>query len=286
MTSIALKEWCMAVRSGLLALLLANSTCLFAQTGDIGSKDAAASQPSSTIASANPGQSPTSNAKAWIVRDPATGRVFQQQLVPVAVPVTRWEPRTVEQTVYEPRLSTQVVQVPQTTYVPNTQYVMQPKVTGWWNPFKQPVQAYQYVPVTNWVPQTQQVPNPVTTQQWVPRQQKITVYQPVQTTETRHQLVQTELPQPQAPTALAAMPSRQPLFRLPILAQQRVLPWPARILLRTGCLRPGFLMLHSMQSAQIPDRWHRRPRWLRRNQRQHSLRQVHHRLMRQMGFVR
>ncbi|MDX1929244.1 MAG: hypothetical protein SFV81_22140 [Pirellulaceae bacterium] len=180
--------------------------------------------------SGNPNtNSPASTApsKPWLVRDPATGRVFQQQLVPVSVPVTRWEARTVEQTVYEPRVTTQVQQVPQTTYVPNTQYVMQPKVTGWWNPFKQPVQAYQYVPVTNWTPQTQQVSNPVLTQQWVPRQQKVVVYQPVQATEIRQQLVQTELPQSQsvAPATVYAATPRQPLFRLPILAQQRVLPW-------------------------------------------------------------
>lgn len=171
------------------------------------------SVPNQTGSSPNT-NSPASTApsKPWLVRDPTTGRVFQQQLVPVSVPVTRWEARTVEQTVYEPRATTQAQQVPQTTYSPNTQYVMQPKVTGWWNPLKQPVQAYQYVPVTNWTPQTQQVPNPAITQQWVPRQRKTVVYQPVQATEIRQQLVQTEVPQLQtAPTAYAATP-RQPLF--------------------------------------------------------------------------
>ena len=223
------------VQNGLVAALIFCSSAIFAQSTD----PSAANPQSANNSSINSAGTSNTNAaspapsKPWIVRDPATGRVFQQQLVPVSVPVTRWEARTVEQTVYEPRVATQVQQVPQTTYVPNTQYVMQPKITGWWNPFKQPVQAYQYVPVTNWTPQTQSVPNPVTTQQWVPRQQKIVVYQPVQSTEIRQQLVQTELPQPQlqpqlapAATAYAATP-RQPLFRLPILAQQRVLPWAA-----------------------------------------------------------
>ena len=223
------------VQNGLVVALTFCSSAIFAQ-----STDPSATNPQSgtnsvvnSAGTSNTNAPSTAPSKPWIVRDPATGRVFQQQLVPVSVPVTRWEARTVEQTVYEPRVATQVQQVPQTTYVPNTQYVMQPKITGWWNPFKQPVQAYQYVPVTNWTPQTQSVPNPVTTQQWVPRQQKIVVYQPVQSTEIRQQLVQTELPQPQlqpqsvpAATAYAAAP-RQPLFRLPILAQQRVLPWAA-----------------------------------------------------------
>jgi len=229
-------------RTGMAILLSLSSSAAIAQNGDanaLSSQPANSSEPSEVISSKgrnNTAAQPTAASKSWIVRDPTTGRVFQQQLVPVSVPVTRWEPRTIEQTVYEPRVATQVQQVPQTTYIPNTQYVMQPKVTGWWNPFKQPVQAYQYVPVTNWLPQTQQVPNPITTQQWVPRQQKIVVYQPVQSTEIRQQLVQTELPQPPtASTAIASVPApRQPLFRLPILAQQRVLPWAAPAAPATG----------------------------------------------------
>jgi hypothetical protein len=214
------------VQNGLVIALALGGSGIFAQSSDSNPQTAYSAATGKTEATSN---SDAASSQPWIVRDPGTGRVFQQKLVPVSVPVTRWEPRTIEQTVYEPRLATHVQQVPQTTYVPNTQYVMQPKVTGWWNPFKQPVQAYKYVPVTNWTPQTQQVPNPVTTQQWVPRQQKIVVYQPVQSTEVRQQLVQTELPQPQttpSPLVYAATP-RQPLFRLPILAQQRVLPWPA-----------------------------------------------------------
>ncbi len=208
-------------QTGAAILLTLGCSNAFAQ---LGGPIPGSTEPPSTA------KSPSTPAnKPWIVRDPGTGRVFQQHLVPVTVPVTRWEARTVDQTVYEPRVATQLQQVSQTTYVPNTQYVMQPKVTGWWNPFKQPTQAYQYVPVTNWVPQTQQIPHPITTQQWVPKQQKFTVYQPVQSTEVRQQLVQTELPQPQsAPAVIASGTSpRQPLFRLPILAQQRVLPWAA-----------------------------------------------------------
>jgi hypothetical protein len=216
-------------QSGLTILLALVGSVTHGQSTDATARSSATpngSAPNETGSNQNT-NSPASPSKPWLVRDPATGRLFQQQLVPVSVPVTRWEARTVEQTVYEPRVTTQVQQVPQTTYAPNTQYVMQPKVTGWWNPFMQPVQAYQYVPVTNWSPQTQQVPNPVVTQQWVPRQQKIVVYQPIQATEVHQRLVQTEVPQPQtapAATAYAAAP-RQPLFRFPISAQQPVLPW-------------------------------------------------------------
>ncbi len=198
------------------------------------------SNPSPAASAANPAQT-AAPTKPWIVRDPATGRVFQQQLVPVTVPVTRWEAKTIEQTVYEPQLATSVQNYPLTTFVPKTEYVMQPKLRGWWNPLKEPVQAYEYVPKTTWVPQTQQFSKPMVTQNWVPKQQKVVVYQPVQATEVRQQLVQTEMPQPAGlpPTVIATSP-RQPLFRLPLLAQQRVLPWPAGGLASGSASNPTF----------------------------------------------
>ena len=215
----------MAFRRVLAMLLALNGSVGVAQSE---SPSAATDTPKASSNANTSSNTSADPSKPWIVRDPATGRLFQQQLVPVSVPVTRWEARTIEQTFYEPKFTTQVQQIPQTTYTPSTQYVMQPKVSGWWNPFKQPVQAYQYVPITSWVPQTLQSPHPVVVHQWVPKSQKMVVYQPVQATETRQQLVQTELPQPKTSQVIATVPTpRQPLFRLPLLAQQRVLPWPS-----------------------------------------------------------
>ena len=212
------------------SMLRSSASLLLSAVGFAGT--ALAQAPSAEPTTSNPpvAAAPSNVAavptKPWIVRDPATGRVFQQQLVPVTVPVTRWEAKTIDQTVYEPQVATNLQPYAQTTLVPKTDYVMQPKLRGWWNPLKQPTQTYEYVPKTTWVPQTQQIAKTVVTQNWVPKQQKIVVYQPVQTTEVRQQLVQTELPQPPGtvPTSLASAP-RQPFFRLPILAQQRVLPW-------------------------------------------------------------
>ena len=171
---------------------------------------------------------PATSSKTWIVRDPATGRLYQQRLVPVTVPVTRWEAKTVEQTVYEPQVTTTVQQPAQPLYVPKTQYVMQPKVRGWWNPLKQPVQAYEFAPVTQWVPTPAAPQTTIAAQQWVPKQQKIVVYQPVQSIEVRQQLVQVELPQPTTVTANSLRPGMQPrafagnltqpLLRLPFFA--------------------------------------------------------------------
>jgi hypothetical protein len=171
---------------------------------------------------------PNGPGKTWIVRDPATGRLFQQQLVPVHVPVTRWEAKTVEQTVYEPKIATHLQHTPQTTYTPSTRYVMQSKLRGWWNPLQTPVQAYEYVPVTQWVPQTQQLPHPVTTQQWVAKQQKIVIYQPVQATETHQKLVQTELPQPSGAALNPTLAQAPQTLSGPSHFPRRGLVWPSR----------------------------------------------------------
>ena len=163
---------------------------------------------------------------AWIVRDPSTGRLYRQQLVNVTVPTVQWESKPVTQTVYEPKLTTKNVAVQQTVYAPVTQYVMQPRLKGWWNPFRQPVTSYEFQPVTTWLPQNRAVNTPLTTQEWVPRQQTVYVPQAVQKMETQQQLVQTEIPQPGGLPVSAIAQQRPPLFRIPVLAQQRVLPWP------------------------------------------------------------
>lgn len=176
--------------------------------------------------------------RSWIARDPVTGRLYQQELVTRTVPTTQWEVRPVATTVYEPRPVVSNVPSQQVTYTPTTQYVMQPRLRGWWNPLRQPVHSYEFVPVTSWQPQTQTVQLPVTTTQWVPKQQIVYAPQPVQRLQTQQQIVSRELPQPPAgyvPTAiasgyatapaLAAQP--RPLISIPILAQQRMLPWPS-----------------------------------------------------------
>ncbi|MEZ6134364.1 MAG: hypothetical protein R3C53_05570 [Pirellulaceae bacterium] len=176
---------------------------------------------------------PTSGSNAAvIVRDPRTGRLFRQQIVSVSVPTVEWESKPVTQTVYEPQLTVKNVPTQQTIYTPVTQVVIQPKVVGLWNPFRQPVMTYEYKPVTTWVPQTQTVSQAVTSQQWVPKQQTVYVPQPVQKMQTQQQLVQTEIPQPTTPAAQPLYAnvnsSRAPLVSIPLLARQRMLPWPAQ----------------------------------------------------------
>lgn len=178
----------------------------------------------------------TSENRSWIVRDPITGQLFQQELVNVSVPTTQWEVKPVTTTVYEPQNVVKSVPSQQTTFTPSTQYVMQPRIRGWWNPLHPPVQAYEFVPVTTWQPQTQTVQQQIATVQWVPKAQVVYVPQAVQKMQTQQQIVSRALPQrpaisptspyvPPPQTMLAMQP--KPLLTIPILAQQRLLPWPA-----------------------------------------------------------
>lgn len=190
------------------------------QAGDVGTSAGG------NTAAANVG---TSENRSWIARDPVTGRLFQQEVVSVSVPTTQWEVKPVTTTVYEPQSVLKSVPGQQTTFTPSTQYVMQPRVRGWWNPLRTPVQAYEYVPVTSWKPQTQTVEQQIATVQWVPKAQIVYVPQAVQKMQTQQQIVSRELPQPPAnyhpsQTMLATQP--KPLLTIPILAQQRILPWP------------------------------------------------------------
>lgn len=215
--------WCLSrplvLRVG-IALAIGNFSHLAvlpevrAQSGDT---------PAATTGGAPPPASNQQNGATWIVRDPRTGRLYQQQLVTANVPTITWESKPVTQTVYEPQVTTKSVATQQTVYTPITQYVLQPKLKGLWNPFRQPVTSYEFQPVTNWIPQTQTINQPVVSQQWVAKQQTVYVPQPVQKIQQQQQLVQTELPQSTLPPA--ALASRAPLVTIPILARQRMLPW-------------------------------------------------------------
>ncbi len=177
-----------------------------------------------TSASVNESQS-----QSWLVRDPSSGRVFQQTAVSVNVPMTVWEVRPMTTTVYEATNVVKSVPTQNTIYAPSTQYVMQPRLRGWWNPLRQPVQSYEFVPVTTWHPQTQTVNSQVATVQWVPKQQVVYVQQPIQRMQTQQQIVSKEIPQPAlslglSQPLLAAQP--RALINIPLLGQQVTMPSP------------------------------------------------------------
>lgn len=170
---------------------------------------------------------PTTANPTWLVRDPLSGRIFRQKLVEVSVPTTRWETKAVKTTVYEPQLVTETVAEQRSIYRPQTDYVMQPRIRGWWNPFRQPVQTYEFVPVTTWRTETQAVRRRVPVQKWVAKEQTVYRLEPVERVETRQQLVMSEVPQHTMGQVGTMLAIRPPLVNWPILAQQRMLPWPS-----------------------------------------------------------
>ncbi len=175
-------------------------------------------------------------SQRWVVRDPRTGKWFQQEIRTTEQPVSRWEWKQAEQTVYTPQTVTEFRPHHETIYVPQTSYVMQYKAKGTWNPFLPPIASYEYVPQTTWIAQTRVTNRPTTVQKWVAKQEKVIVPALVQTTGKTEQLVQTEISvpstlgnpptsvttTPKMPQLIASPQTRQPLFRIPLLANQPI----------------------------------------------------------------
>ncbi len=167
--------------------------------------------PQAAPAATAPTASPTSAAPPTVYRDPHTGQLYQQEFQTVDQPVTTWQRRYVDRTVVTPQTVIENQQVPQTTFVAKTEYVLQSKVKGLWNPFAQPTYAYEYVPVTRWVPQTQMVTRQVPTVKMLASTEKVPVDEPVQTTQKVTQVVTRPLPASAATNTIAAnQPSSPP----------------------------------------------------------------------------
>ena len=108
-----------AVTSVMLATLF--PAVMYAQSA----RNTSAQAPGSTGGSPNASQSGTAK-DGWVVRDPTTGRIFHQQLVPVSVPTVRWENKPITTTLMQPQWVTQVVPESRVAYQSQTQMVLQP----------------------------------------------------------------------------------------------------------------------------------------------------------------
>ncbi len=150
-------------------------------------------------------QANASNAPT-LYRDPRTGELYEQVVQTIDQPVTQWQRKVVERTVVTPQQVIENVQVPQTYYVARTEYVLDSKLKGWWNPFRDPTYAYEYVPVTRWVPQTQMVTRQVPATKMIARTEQVPVDEPVQTTQKVNQVTYRKLPPTAAPSAVASAP--------------------------------------------------------------------------------
>lgn len=116
--------------------------------------------------------------------DPNTGVTFQvtRNVTQQLAPVTEMQKR--EETVYTPRVSTQMQTYQQNYVAPVTEYRWVSRMRGRWNPFIRPYWAQQLEPFTRWENRQTTYQSPTTKTDWVPEkrivQTPVTTYRTVQ----------------------------------------------------------------------------------------------------------
>ncbi len=103
------------------------------------------------------------------------GTTYRETRRTVRRPVTETRTEERQETVYRDRWVTQTREHCTTVWVPVTEYRVETRLHGWWNPFQAPVVAHYYVPTTRWEPRTRVVRVPVTVRQLVPETRTVRV---------------------------------------------------------------------------------------------------------------
>ena len=96
-----------------------------------------------------------------------------RQTVQRPVWVTRYEQR--QQTVYQPRVTTELRDSYRTYQVPITEYRWETRWHGRWNPFVRPYTTQEMVPVTRFECRTEATKVPVARTEWVPETRVVQV---------------------------------------------------------------------------------------------------------------
>lgn len=132
------------------------------------------------------------------VQDPQTGITYERIPRHVEVPVVEEQIRQQTRTVYTPEVVTEVRRQSRTVYTPEVEMAFEPRVHGWWNPFRQPTVAYHLVPKTTWVARTEQFETPHHITRWAPRTETVEVPHRVVRFErqTRYDLQAVNTPSP------------------------------------------------------------------------------------------
>lgn len=147
------------------------------------------------------------SSASQVVRDPTTGKTYQQQLVDVTVPKSGWQLKTKTQKYLQPLTVTEPEWRKHYSYVPRQTYVLEHRQRGQWNPFQNNYYTYQYKPVVQWVPVVQEYAVPVAKTRWVLSARTQKFYEPVVGTEVQQRLVTTEVPNNSSNQMLASGPT-------------------------------------------------------------------------------
>lgn len=103
-----------------------------------------------------------------------------RQVIQRRIPETTYTDQT--QTVYRDQYVTQTKDTARTVLTPVTEYRVQPRLVGRWNPFIEPYYVYESVPTVRWESRTEVVPIQTASRQLVPETR--TVRTPVTTWRT------------------------------------------------------------------------------------------------------
>jgi len=129
-----------------------------------------------------------------------------RQVLQRRIPETTYTDQT--QTVYRDQYVTQTKDTVRTVLTPVTEYRVQPRLVGRWNPFIQPYFVYENVPTVRWESRTEVVPIQTASRQLVPETR--TVRTPVTTWRTVEEEVISRVAvsaTPQPTSSLASAPS-------------------------------------------------------------------------------
>jgi len=94
-----------------------------------------------------------------------------RQIVEKRVPEVRYEERS--QTIYRDQCVTEMKDTVRTTWVPVTEYQVQERLVGRWNPLARPYFEYRSVPVTRWEPRSEAVQVPMARRKLLPEVQTV-----------------------------------------------------------------------------------------------------------------
>jgi hypothetical protein len=136
----------------------------------------------------NPGNTNSGN-QGDIFTDPRTGITWRKVLRTFERPVMDQQFVTQQQTYLQPELVTTTRPLQRTLMIPVTQYELQTKWHGRWNPFVQPSLGYHYVPRTRFEPRVETIHVPSTETRYLQKTEMVQVPSPQLRVEKREEYV-------------------------------------------------------------------------------------------------
>lgn len=153
----------------------------------------------SNSASANGAPNTSAEQVLQVFRD-AYGREMERVRITKIVPAQSYQRKELKETRVVQNWTWESKPVTQYNYQPQTEYQLQSRIAGRWNPFVQPRQVYENVPVTRYVPIPVQSNAVYAAPRYTTQEVVVPVWELVQTNRTE----QFEIVRPRQATSVAA----------------------------------------------------------------------------------